>query len=204
MLFAHPARAWRAGAGRRDGRQADCERGGPCPGAPDPEGVVSQADAVDESGRLGDRLAEGSRPCRPRADRLYGSCESFAGGASAERRVAGGGLDGRFALLAHLFAAAAIFLIRLYQRTVSPLLGDRCRFSPSCSQYGIEAFSKHGFCKGLFLTAARLLRCGPWHPGGYDPVPEAPFLLRERVLGRAGKRTGRSKARESVGESPER
>ena len=61
--------------------------------------------------------------------------------------------------------------IRIYQRTLSPLLGARCRFYPSCSAYAIEALTTHGPVKGLGLAGWRLLRCHPWNPGGLDPVP---------------------------------
>lgn len=64
-----------------------------------------------------------------------------------------------------------IFLIRGYQRFISPLLGDRCRFFPSCSQYALVAFQEWGFFVGAWLTLRRLLKCGPWHEGGYDPPP---------------------------------
>lgn len=64
-------------------------------------------------------------------------------------------------------------LIRLYQWGVSPLLGPRCRFFPSCSHYGIEALRQHGPWRGSWLTLRRLGRCHPWHPGGHDPVPPA-------------------------------
>ncbi len=62
-------------------------------------------------------------------------------------------------------------LIRLYQRTLSPLLGPVCRFYPSCSSYGYEAIRTHGALYGSYLTVRRLLRCHPWNPGGVDPVP---------------------------------
>jgi putative membrane protein insertion efficiency factor len=62
-------------------------------------------------------------------------------------------------------------LIRLYQLTLSPFLGRQCRFHPSCSHYAAEAIEVHGALKGTGLSAWRLLRCGPWTPGGYDPVP---------------------------------
>ncbi len=65
----------------------------------------------------------------------------------------------------------AIFLLRGYQYLISPLLGPRCRFHPSCSHYAIEALQQHGLLRGLWLTLRRLLRCHPWHPGGHDPVP---------------------------------
>lgn len=66
----------------------------------------------------------------------------------------------------------ATFLIRLYQWTVSPLLGPRCRFYPSCSHYALEAIERFGVLKGGWLAARRLGRCHPWQPGGFDPVPE--------------------------------
>ena len=64
-----------------------------------------------------------------------------------------------------------IGFIKLYQITLSPFLGDNCRFYPSCSNYGIEAIKKHGAIKGLFLTVKRIFKCNPFHPGGHDPVP---------------------------------
>lgn len=68
-------------------------------------------------------------------------------------------------------AALAVLLIRGYRRFISPLLGDRCRFYPSCSQYAIVVFREWGFFKGAWLTLRRLLKCGPWHEGGFDPPP---------------------------------
>ncbi|GLE98210.1 putative membrane protein insertion efficiency factor [Pseudomonas aeruginosa] len=65
-----------------------------------------------------------------------------------------------------------IGLIRFYQYAISPLIGPRCRFHPSCSHYTLEAIRVHGALRGGYLGARRLLRCHPWHPGGYDPVPE--------------------------------
>lgn len=62
-------------------------------------------------------------------------------------------------------------LIRGYQLLVSPLLGPRCRFHPSCSQYALEAIELHGALRGTWLALRRLSRCHPWHAGGYDPVP---------------------------------
>ena len=61
--------------------------------------------------------------------------------------------------------------IRLYQRFVSPFLGANCRFYPSCSSYACEAIEKHGVLRGVWLSARRLCRCHPFHPGGIDPVP---------------------------------
>lgn len=62
-------------------------------------------------------------------------------------------------------------LIRGYRYFVSPMLGPACRFHPSCSQYAEEALATHGLLTGGWLSARRLCRCGPWHAGGYDPVP---------------------------------
>ncbi len=67
----------------------------------------------------------------------------------------------------------AMLLIRLYRRWISPWKPDCCRFSPSCSAYGHEAFAVHGFAKGLLLTSWRVLRCQPLCRHGYDPVPPA-------------------------------
>jgi hypothetical protein len=58
-----------------------------------------------------------------------------------------------------------------YQWTLRPFLGSHCRFHPSCSHYALEALSTHGALRGAAMTGARILRCNPWHPGGYDPVP---------------------------------
>ena len=65
----------------------------------------------------------------------------------------------------------AIFLIRFYQIVISPIFPPCCRFTPTCSRYGLEAFKKYGFIKGLVLTTKRVLRCRPGGPYGYDPVP---------------------------------
>ena len=64
-----------------------------------------------------------------------------------------------------------IALVRIYQGVISPLLPPACRFRPSCSAYAAEAISRHGAIRGARLSAARLDRCHPWHPGGHDPVP---------------------------------
>jgi putative membrane protein insertion efficiency factor len=65
----------------------------------------------------------------------------------------------------------ALSLIALYRALVSPLLGPRCRFYPSCSEYGAQALARFGLMKGLWLTICRVGRCHPFHPGGVDPVP---------------------------------
>lgn len=65
----------------------------------------------------------------------------------------------------------AVLLIKFYQICISPFTPPSCRFTPTCSQYALEAFRKHGPFKGLYLTVRRLLRCHPWGGSGYDPVP---------------------------------
>ena len=65
-----------------------------------------------------------------------------------------------------------IFILKIYQKYISPLKKPCCRFVPTCSSYAIEAFEKHGFFKGIFLTLWRVIRCNPFCKGGYDPVPE--------------------------------
>ncbi|MEE9591155.1 MAG: membrane protein insertion efficiency factor YidD [Thermodesulfobacteriota bacterium] len=65
--------------------------------------------------------------------------------------------------------------VRLYQYLISPLLPPSCRFYPNCSSYARTAIEDHGVCRGIFLTVKRLLKCHPFHPGGYDPVPLAGY-----------------------------
>jgi putative membrane protein insertion efficiency factor len=68
-------------------------------------------------------------------------------------------------------ARPLVFLVTVYQRWISPFLPPSCRFYPSCSAYAVEALTVHGALRGSWLALLRLLRCGPWHPGGLDPVP---------------------------------
>ena len=70
-----------------------------------------------------------------------------------------------------LFALPLIGLVRFYQLCISPLTPPSCRFTPTCSQYALEALRKHGPLKGLWLAVRRLSRCHPWGGSGYDPVP---------------------------------
>ncbi|PAU94870.1 membrane protein insertion efficiency factor YidD [Aliifodinibius salipaludis] len=65
-----------------------------------------------------------------------------------------------------------IGLVRLYQLIISPWMPNSCRYHPTCSQYSIKAFQKHGMLKGLWLTIKRVGSCHPWSKGGHDPVPE--------------------------------
>ena len=66
---------------------------------------------------------------------------------------------------------ALLILIRFYQVAISPLLGPRCRFHPTCSAYALEAVTRYGALKGGWLSLRRILKCHPFHPGGFDPVP---------------------------------
>ncbi|PSL50582.1 hypothetical protein B0H94_103194 [Salsuginibacillus halophilus] len=65
----------------------------------------------------------------------------------------------------------AVVIIRGYQRFISPIKPPTCRFYPTCSQYGLEAFQKHSFIKAFWLTLKRIMKCQPFHPGGVDHVP---------------------------------
>jgi uncharacterized protein len=75
-------------------------------------------------------------------------------------------------------AHIAIGTVRAYQWTIRPVIGNNCRFFPSCSDYAIEAIRGHGALHGGRLAAWRVLRCNPWHEGGYDPVPPRESLTR--------------------------
>ena len=66
--------------------------------------------------------------------------------------------------------SALIYLLRGYQVLISPLLPPACRFTPTCSEYALEAVRQYGALRGIYMAARRLLRCHPFHPGGYDPV----------------------------------
>ena len=73
-----------------------------------------------------------------------------------------------------------VVLIKFYQVCISPFKPPTCRFTPTCSQYALEAFRRHGPVKGLYLAARRVLRCHPWGGSGYDPVPETFSLWRKK------------------------
>jgi len=80
--------------------------------------------------------------------------------------------DSELSRLSKISIALPLLLIKIYQLTLSPYLGQCCRFTPSCSRYSAEAFKVHGFWRGMFLTVFRILRCNPWCRGGFDPVPQ--------------------------------
>lgn len=76
--------------------------------------------------------------------------------------------------MSRTLARGVIALIQLYRNTISPLRLPTCRFTPTCSQYAVEALTEYGLLRGAWLAAVRLAKCGPWHPGGWDPIPERP------------------------------
>ncbi|MDO9508383.1 MAG: membrane protein insertion efficiency factor YidD [Thermovirgaceae bacterium] len=76
----------------------------------------------------------------------------------------------------------AICLIRFYQVCVSPFFGDNCRFHPSCSRYAMESIERFGLPRGTVLSFLRILKCGPWNGGGYDPVPDVFPPFSDRVF----------------------
>jgi putative membrane protein insertion efficiency factor len=73
--------------------------------------------------------------------------------------------------LSSVSARPLIYIVRGYQVAISPLLPPSCRYFPSCSSYAVEALEKHGAIRGSWLAARRILRCNPFRPGGFDPVP---------------------------------
>jgi hypothetical protein len=79
-----------------------------------------------------------------------------------------------------------VFLIQLYRHMVSPLRPASCRFVPTCSQYAVDALTEYGLIRGSWLAAARLAKCGPWHRGGWDPIPERVPNRRGRLAGSDG------------------
>ena len=92
--------------------------------------------------------------------------------------------DGQVAQARPSAAARVLMsLISGYRRFISPLLGARCRFAPSCSAYALEAVREHGALRGMWLAARRIGRCHPFNPGGFDPVPPALHGRRTRPEG---------------------
>jgi hypothetical protein len=64
-----------------------------------------------------------------------------------------------------------LFLVKAYQYLISPMLGPSCRYTPTCSEYAVQALKKYGALKGVWMSVKRVGRCHPWHDGGYDPLP---------------------------------
>jgi putative membrane protein insertion efficiency factor len=128
-------------------------------------GVAAGGGSVERRAIQGFRL--GGAATRPGAGRRRrcGVSESATSGPDD---------SGRPAPIARLF----VLFVRGYRRWISPLLPPSCRFYPSCSAYAVEALTVHGAFRGSWLTLRRLLRCGPWHPGGLDPVPPRRIRVR--------------------------
>lgn len=80
-------------------------------------------------------------------------------------------LSGRMKSIKYILSLPFIVLIKIYQLVISPWLGPSCRYTPTCSQYGLEAIKKYGPLKGGWLTLKRIARCNPWGGHGHDPVP---------------------------------
>jgi putative membrane protein insertion efficiency factor len=91
--------------------------------------------------------------------------------APAQRRAAGDAPAGSQAHRRDPLSLLLLGLLWVYRSVIAPLLPPSCRFFPSCSAYAVEAIAVHGPLRGAGLAAWRVLRCGPWHPGGVDPVP---------------------------------
>jgi putative membrane protein insertion efficiency factor len=89
-------------------------------------------------------------------------------------------------MLATVLRALLIGLVRAYQLIFRPILGSNCRFTPSCSDYALEAVREYGAVRGGYLATRRILRCNPWHPGGDDPVPPRDACDHDLALGSGG------------------
>ena len=98
------------------------------------------------------------------------------------RDGADGSAESRFVRAKRLPVRGLIFLIQLYRHTISPLRLPTCRFMPTCSQYAVDALTEYGLVRGIGLTSVRLARCGPWHRGGWDPIPERRSLVRSSCV----------------------
>ena len=108
-------------------------------------------------------------------------------------------------------ARGFIFLIQLYRHMISPLRPASCRFIPTCSQYAVDALTEYGLIRGSWLTVVRLGKCGPWHRGGWDPIPERRECHECRAGGRVDGRadehadgtvTGRDDCEDASWDSP--
>ncbi|MGE2714358.1 membrane protein insertion efficiency factor YidD [Mycolicibacterium litorale] len=83
-------------------------------------------------------------------------------------------------------ARAVVYVIQLYRHMISPLRLPSCRFTPTCSQYAVDALTEYGLVRGGWLSLVRLAKCGPWHPGGWDPIPERPTAASAPPQDRSG------------------
>ncbi len=88
--------------------------------------------------------------------------------------------------VSYTIKAGCLGLLRIYRLYISPLLVPRCRFYPSCSSYAQQSIGRYGVVRGGYLSLHRLLRCGPWHPGGIDEVPQMPTAESPASVNRQG------------------
>ena len=148
--------------GRAGGRQGGRQVGATTPGGPAAAacGAVGHRD-LDPADRVVIRALPSSRyAISARLEQQLRAALNARAAARRRRRPD----DGR--------GARVIFLIQLYRNTVSPLRLPTCRFTPTCSQYAVEALTEYGLIRGGWLAVVRLAKCGPWHRGGWDPIPE--------------------------------
>lgn len=122
--------------------------------------------AVSESSTVVEGDAEAQPTTQPSSERVACAQTQPASAVAPQSGLAEG-----LRALCRAPAVLCVALIRVYQRAISPMLGDVCRYHPSCSRYAVGAISTHGVFKGVVLAARRLLRCTPLHAGGLDPVP---------------------------------
>lgn len=113
--------------------------------------------------------------------------EAKASAGAEARQVAGRGRDRVGIAGVGVAGRAALGLIRLYQRLLSPVLGQKCRYLPTCSAYAAEAITRHGLWYGGWMAAARLARCHPFGASGFDPVPDEVRPAARRFPWRAGR-----------------
>ena len=132
------------------------------PGPPDDVGEFPSARQTDPA------LPHGADPAPPHQERRAAGCDE---GTHSDPGCCGGPADSVPRRSCGLAAGFLILLIKVYQKTLSPLTPACCRFYPCCSNYALEALRIHGFMRGSVLTVWRILRCNPWCRGGYDPVP---------------------------------
>lgn len=90
---------------------------------------------------------------------------------TSSKNSTGSGQSSIRTVLRKIAIAPFVLLIKFYKSCISPYTPASCRFTPTCSEYALQAFRKHGLFKGMYLTVRRLLRCNPWGGSGYDPVP---------------------------------
>ena len=146
-----------------------CKSSGPQPGSEIGLGEFQTSETHDQA------VPSGVHPASAHQTGKMCRCD-VRDGKTAEKITADPGL-GRLSKAA---IALPLLLIKIYQLTLSPYIGQCCRFTPSCSRYSAEAYKVWGFWRGTILTVWRLLRCQPFCRGGYDPVPQRKGVSRKK------------------------